>query len=62
MRLCSKVVELIRFNSLDNTDQIGGIRQIAVMENKIPLINVWILIQVYNPPSIEAGASSFFIP
>ena len=40
MRLCSMVVEFLRLRFPGDADQVGGIRQIAVMENEISLVDV----------------------
>ena len=47
------VVEFLRLRFPGDADQVGGIRQIAVMENEISLVDVWVLINVIDTPRVE---------
>jgi hypothetical protein len=60
MALCTQIVYLVGLYLLYNTDEIGGICEITVMQNKITIINVWILIQVVYSICIEQGASPLY--
>ena len=53
MGLGRQVVSSSGCVSLDDADQVGGIRQIAVMENEISLVDVWVLINVIDTPRVE---------
>jgi hypothetical protein len=48
-----QVVDLIRLNFLDNPDQIGSIRKISVVQEKIARRSVRILVKVVDPVGVE---------
>ena len=57
MALGTQVVDLIRLHLLDDPDQVGAVRQIAVVQGE-PLIKlVRVLIQAVDPAGVvrEAG-------
>ena len=58
MALGAEIVDLVRLHLLDNSYQIGGIRQVAVMEYKPGIIDVGILIKVINAVGVEAAGPS----
>ena len=49
MALCTKVVDLIRLNLLNDPNQIGAVGQIAVMQNQTRIRFMGILVKVVNP-------------
>ena len=49
----SEVVDLVRLHLLDNADQVGGIGQVAVMEDEVAMLHVWILVEMIDPVGIE---------
>ena len=48
-----QIVDFVWLNLLDDADEIGGVGQIAVVQNEIAVADVWILIQVVNAIRIE---------
>ncbi len=58
MRLGTEVIDLIGLHLLQNTREIGGIGQIAVMQNKVLVFHMRILINMIYALSVEGGGSS----
>jgi hypothetical protein len=48
MALRGQVVDFVRMHGLDDADQIGGVRHIAVMELKVLIRHMGILINMIN--------------
>ncbi len=46
MALGSQVVYLIRLDLLDDPDQVGGIGQIAVVQDEVSVFGVRVLVEV----------------
>ena len=53
MALCAEVINLIRLDFLNNPDEISGIRQIAVVEEKILVRIVRVLIEMIDAFGVE---------
>ena len=49
MTLGCQIVTSIGLHLLDNTDKICGIRQIAIMENKVSFLFMGVLVKMINP-------------
>jgi hypothetical protein len=58
MTLSSQIVYLIRLHLLDDTNQIGGIGQIPVMQDKPSVRIVWVLVKMINAVSVEKRSSA----
>ena len=59
MTLGRQVVNLIRFYFLHDANEIAGITEVAVMQNKTPLTGVRILIEMVDAVGIEQRGSPF---
>ena len=55
MALRGQVVDLVRLDGLDDPDQVGCIRQIAVVQNKAQGGLTGVLIEVVYAIGVEAG-------
>jgi hypothetical protein len=53
MALCRQVIDLVGLHLLQDPGQAAAIGQIAVMENEVPILHMWILVQVVNAIGIE---------
>ncbi|MNK95626.1 hypothetical protein D3C87_1158700 [compost metagenome] len=53
MALRCQIVNFVRLNLLNDTDQIGRIRHVAVVQNEARILVVRILIDVIYPAGIE---------
>ncbi|MBS1269388.1 MAG: hypothetical protein MAG794_00339 [Gammaproteobacteria bacterium] len=53
MGLGPEIIDLVRPDSLHNSDQVRGIGQVSVVENEIPVPLVGILIKMIHTPGIE---------
>ena len=51
--LGGQVVDLVGLHLLHHPDQVGGIGQIAIMQNEITMIDVRVLVEMINPVGIE---------
>ena len=58
MTLCSQVVYLVWLNLLHDSDEIGRIGKIPIMQDEMHVALVWILVQVINPVGIERGRTA----
>jgi len=50
--------EIVNFGRLDllhNPDEIGGVRQVAVMQRKLLVFDMRVLVDVFDPPGVEGG-------
>src|SRR5262249_51125555 len=59
MALSSKVVQLIRLNLLNNACEAARICHISIVEDELPVLGVWILIQMVDAVRVEEGGSPF---
>lgn len=59
MALRREVVDFVRLHILNNADEVRGIGQIAVVQDKPPIRLMRILIQVVNPLGVEGGRPAF---
>ena len=53
MALRAEVLDLIRLHFLHNMDQAGRIRQIAIMQNEISIMDVRVFIQMIDAICVE---------
>ena len=53
-----QIVDFIRLHQLDDADEIGGIGQIAVVQDEVAVIDVRILIEVIDAVGVEEGAAA----
>ncbi len=51
--LGGQVVDFVRLDGLDNTDQVGGIGKVTVVHEEADVLFVEILVEVINPGGIE---------
>ena len=59
MGLRSQVVNLVRLYFLDNTGQVGRVSQIAIVKNKVTVVDMGILIDMVYALGIERGGAAF---
>ncbi|MNI58192.1 hypothetical protein D3C73_1132920 [compost metagenome] len=52
--LCGKVINLIRLHFLNDTDQVGGVGHVAVMQGKMAFGFVRVFVKMVDAPGIEA--------
>ena len=53
MDLRGEIVDLVRLSFLDNADQIGGVRHVAIVQDELRVWLVRILIEVLDAPGVE---------
>ncbi len=53
MALGGKIVDLVGLGLLDDADQIGGIGQVAVMQNEPLILLVRILVEMVDAAGVE---------
>ena len=53
MALRRQIVDLVRLNCLDDADQVGGVRHVAVMDLKMRAGNMRVLINVIDAGGVE---------
>ncbi|MNR49913.1 hypothetical protein D3C85_1693600 [compost metagenome] len=58
MGLRAEVINLVRLHFLDDTGQVGGVGQVAVMKNELLVINVRILIYMVDALSVERRSTT----
>src|SRR6266536_4558676 len=56
--LCGKIVDLVGSCLLHNSDQVGGVGQVAVMQGEAHVLFVRILIKMVHPASVEGGGTT----
>ena len=54
-----EVINFVWLNLLDNSDQIGRVGQVAVMQFEFGIINMRVLIQVINPVGVKQRGTAF---
>ena len=59
MALRGQVVDFVRLYLLHNADQIGGVGQIAIVQNEAAIGRMRVLVQMVNAAGIEAGRAAF---
>ena len=59
MALGCQVVDLVRLDLLENTDQVGGIGQISIMKDKVSVVHMGVLVQVIDAVGVEQGGPAF---
>ena len=59
MALGTQVIDFIRLSLLNDSNQVAGIGQIAIVQYKIAMIDMGILIKMVHPISIERRSPSF---
>jgi hypothetical protein len=59
MTLGAKVVYFIGLYFLDDTDKVGAVGEISVMEDKIFVFHMRILVQMVNTVGIKKRAATF---
>ena len=57
MTLGTEVVDLIRLNLLNSTDQIGAVGEIAVMKSEPWVALMGVLVEVIDPAGVKRGSS-----
>ena len=60
MRLSAQIVYFIRRHLAHYASQVRGISQIAVVENQLPVINMWSLVQVVNALRIKLRRTALY--
>jgi hypothetical protein len=55
--LRTQIVNLIWLHLLDDMEQVAGVGQVAIMQHKIALADVWVLVQVVDAVRVEEGAA-----
>ena len=58
MALGRQVVEFIWLRLLKNPDQVGGVREIPVVEDEISVVHMGILVEGVNAPGVKAGTAA----
>jgi len=58
MRLSSKIVDLMRLNLGDDTDQVGGICKISIVQEELGRVHMAINVDMLNTSSIKGRRSS----
>jgi hypothetical protein len=53
MALRGEVVDLVGLGLLDDADQVGAVRQIAIVQYIVAIIDMRILIEMLDAPRIE---------
>ena len=53
MRLGGKVEDFVRLNLLDDTDQVGRVGKVTIMENEVAMSNGWILLEKVDAVGAE---------
>ena len=57
MALGTEVVDLIRLNLLDNSNQVGAVGEIAVMKSEPWVALMGVLVEVIDPAGVKRGSS-----
>ena len=58
MALRAEVVDLVWLRFLDDTNQIAGVRQVAIVQLEVGVINVGILVNVVYALGVEQRGSA----
>ncbi len=53
MALRGQVVEFVRLRLLHDVEQVGRVRQVAVMQHHLRMIHMRILVDVIDPRGVE---------
>ena len=66
MGLCAEVVDFVRFDLLNDADEVRGVGQIAVVQHEAAVAFVWVLIQVVDSVCVEQRGAALnavnFVP
>ena len=58
MALGGEVVDLVRLGLLDDADEVGGIRHVAVMQDEPLVLDMRVLVDILDPAGIERGGTA----
>ncbi len=59
MALSGQIVDLVGLNLLDDANEIGGIREVAVMQPQVQVLFMRILIKMVDAIRVERGGTAF---
>ena len=54
-----QVVDFVRLHLLDDADQVGGVGEIAVVEDEVAVFHVRILVEVVDAVGVEERRAAF---
>ena len=52
----AQVIDLVWLSLLHDADEIAGVGQVAVVEFEVRVVDVWVLVDVVDAPSVEQAA------
>ena len=58
MRLGAEVVDLVRADIGQQTDQVRGIGEVTVVEVEAFVIDLWVLVEVVDPVGVEVRGAA----
>ena len=58
MRLCAEVVDLVRADVGQQTDQVRGVGQVAVVEVEALVVDLGVLVDVVHPVGVEVRGTA----
>ena len=59
MRLSPEIVDFIGLDLGDDSRQVGGVGEVSVMELEAGFFDVWVLVNMIHPFSVEQGGPPF---
>ena len=59
MALSAEVIDLVWLRFLHDANQVAGIRQVAVVQLEVGVINVRVLVDVVYAPGVEQRSTAF---
>ena len=53
-----QVVDLVRLHLLDDADQVGGVGQVAVVEDEVAVLHMRVLVEMVDAVGVEEGGAA----
>ena len=59
MTLCGEIVDLLRLHLLNDANQVGGVRKVAIVQDHAAVRLVRIAVQMVDPIGVERRGATF---
>lgn len=60
MALRAEIVDLVGLDLLDDANQVGGIGEVAVVQDEAPILFVGILVKMIDALGVEKRCAAFY--
>ncbi len=58
MALCAEIINFIRLRFLNDTDEVTGVAQVAIVQLEVGVLNVRVLVDMVDTLGVEQGRTA----